>query len=144
MATNKSSEAFKVIVTRANKIRSEKKCSQKEAFALAKAEIAAETAKQTAQSHIDQKIAKLTVDSFREMLAKQTVEIVFTNRRGKEETTRATLNEDYFRKGKTPIGGAKTPKRGNIETSVTFYDRIHGMMRTVSVDSIKEYKTMTK
>ena len=125
----KNQSSFGEICKVANQIRKEKKCSQKEAFALAKARLAAQ-----AEAPVVNDMANSTVtkDQFVKMLQAGSVKFSFKNNRGVVNTTKGTLNPDMITKTRK-IAGAKVAK--NPE-GIVFYDRIHGVYRTLLFENL--------
>ena len=110
----------------ANQIRKERKCSQKEAFALAKAQL---TAKADAPAVSN---GKMTKDQFIKMLKTGSVKFSFKNNRGVVNTTKGTLNPDMITTTRK-IAGAKVAKN---PAGIVFYDRIHGVYRTLLFENL--------
>ena len=127
----KNQSSFGEICKVANQIRKERKCSQKEAFALAKAQLAAQ-AEAPAVNDMASSTATVTKDQFVKMLEAGSVKFSFKNNRGVVNTTKGTLNPDMITKTRK-IAGAKVAK--NPE-GIVFYDRIHGVYRTLLFENL--------
>ena len=125
----KNQSSFGEICKVANQIRKEKKCSQKEAFALAKAQLAAQA---EAPAVNDNANSSVTKEQFVKMLEAGSVKFSFKNNRGVVNTTKGTLNPDMITKTRK-IAGAKVAK--NPE-GIVFYDRIHGVYRTLLFENL--------
>lgn len=125
----KNQSSFGEICKVANQIRKEKKCSQKEAFALAKAQLAAQA---EAPAVNDNANSTVTKEQFVKMLEAGSVKFSFKNNRGVVNTTKGTLNPDMITKTRK-IAGAKVAK--NPE-GIVFYDRIHGVYRTLLFENL--------
>ena len=94
----KNQSSFGEICKVANQIRKERKCSQKEAFALAKAQLAAK-AQQAAQA-----------------------ETPVVN-----DMANSTVTKEQF---------VKMLEAGSVKFSIVFYDRIHGVYRTLLFENL--------
>ena len=127
----KNQSSFGEICKVANQIRKERKCSQKEAFALAKAQLAAQ-AEAPAVNDIASSTTTVTKEQFVKMLEAGSVKFSFKNNRGVINTTKGTLNPDMITKTRK-IAGAKVAK--NPE-GIVFYDRIHGVYRTLLFENL--------
>lgn len=127
----KNQSSFGEICKVANQIRKERKCSQKEAFALAKAQLAAQ-AEAPAVNDMANSTATVTKEQFVKMLEAGSVKFSFKNNRGVVNTTKGTLNPDMITKTRK-IAGAKVAK--NPE-GIVFYDRIHGVYRTLLFENL--------
>ena len=127
----KNQSAFGEICKVANQIRKEKKCSQKEAFALAKAQLAVQAQTETPVVN-DNANSTVTKEQFVKMLEAGSVKFSFKNNRGVVNTTKGTLNPDMITKTRK-IAGAKVAK--NPE-GIVFYDRIHGVYRTLLFENL--------
>ena len=127
----KNQSSFGEICKVANQIRKERKCSQKEAFALAKAQLAAQ-AEAPAVNDMASSTATVTKEQFVKMLEAGSVKFSFKNNRGVVNTTKGTLNPDMITKTRK-IAGAKVAK--NPE-GIVFYDRIHGVYRTLLFENL--------
>jgi hypothetical protein len=127
----KNQSSFGEICKVANQIRKEKKCSQKEAFALAKAQLAAQAQAETPVVN-DNANSTVTKEQFVKMLEAGSVKFSFKNNRGVVNTTKGTLNPDMITKTRK-IAGAKVAK--NPE-GIVFYDRIHGVYRTLLFENL--------
>ena len=127
----KNQSSFGEICKVANQIRKERKCSQKEAFALAKAQLAAQ-AEAPAVNDMASSTATVTKEQFVKMLEDGSVKFSFKNNRGVVNTTKGTLNPDMITKTRK-IAGAKVAK--NPE-GIVFYDRIHGVYRTLLFENL--------
>lgn len=127
----KNQSSFGEICKVANQIRKERKCSQKEAFALAKAQLAAQT-ETPAVNDMASSTATVTKEQFVKMLEAGSVKFSFKNNRGVVNTTKGTLNPDMITKTRK-IAGAKVAK--NPE-GIVFYDRIHGVYRTLLFENL--------
>jgi hypothetical protein len=127
----KNQSSFGEICKVANQIRKEKKCSQKEAFALAKAQLAAQTQAEAPVVN-DNANSTVTKEQFVKMLEAGSVKFSFKNNRGVVNTTKGTLNPDMITKTRK-IAGAKVAK--NPE-GIVFYDRIHGVYRTLLFENL--------
>ena len=125
----KNQSSFGEICKVANQIRKERKCSQKEAFALAKAQLAAQA---EAPAVNDMANSTVTKEQFVKMLKAGSVKFSFKNNRGVINTTKGTLNPDMITKTRK-IAGAKVAK--NPE-GIVFYDRIHGVYRTLLFENL--------
>ena len=125
----KNQSSFGEICKVANQIRKERKCSQKEAFALAKAQL---TAQAEAPVVNDNANSTMTKEQFVKMLQAGSVKFSFKNNRGVVNTTKGTLNPDMITKTRK-IAGAKVAK--NPE-GIVFYDRIHGVYRTLLFENL--------
>lgn len=125
----KNQSSFGEICKVANQIRKERKCSQKEAFALAKAQLAAQA---EAPAVNDNANSTVTKEQFVKMLEAGSVKFSFKNNRGVINTTKGTLNPDMITKTRK-IAGAKVAK--NPE-GIVFYDRIHGVYRTLLFENL--------
>lgn len=116
MATSySSSELF----TLANRIRKTTGVSQKEAFAMAKAQLSGEST-----SSLDSKLI--------EMMKKGNVKFTFRNNKGKEITTTGTLQMEKVPTNRK-VEGKKTAKSENM---TVFYDVRHGVYRQFEVGKI--------
>ena len=127
----KNQSSFGEICKVANQIRKEKKCSQKEAFALAKAQLAVQAQTETPVVN-DNANSTVTKEQFVKMLKAGSVKFSFKNNRGVVNTTKGTLNPDMITKTRK-IAGAKVAK--NPE-GIVFYDRIHGVYRTLLFENL--------
>ena len=131
----KNQSSFGEICKVANQIRKERKCSQKEAFALAKAQLAAK-AQQATQTEApvvnDMANSTVTKEQFVKMLEAGSVKFSFKNNRGVVNTTKGTLNPDMITKTRK-IAGAKVAKNPD---GIVFYDRIHGVYRTLLFENL--------
>ena len=127
----KNQSSFGEICKVANQIRKERKCSQKEAFALAKAQLAAQAQAETPVVN-DNANSTVTKEQFVKMLEAGSVKFSFKNNRGVVNTTKGTLNPDMITKTRK-IAGAKVAK--NPE-GIVFYDRIHGVYRTLLFENL--------
>lgn len=127
----KNQSSFGEICKVANQIRKERKCSQKEAFALAKAQLAVQT-ETPAVNDMASSTATVTKEQFVKMLEAGSVKFSFKNNRGVVNTTKGTLNPDMITKTRK-IAGAKVAK--NPE-GIVFYDRIHGVYRTLLFENL--------
>ena len=127
----KNQSSFGEICKVANQIRKEKKCSQKEAFALAKAQLAVQAQTETPVVN-DNANSTVTKEQFVKMLEAGSVKFSFKNNRGVVNTTKGTLNPDMITKTRK-IAGAKVAK--NPE-GIVFYDRIHGVYRTLLFENL--------
>ena len=125
----KNQSSFGEICKVANQIRKERKCSQKEAFALAKAQLAVQA---EAPAVNDNANSTVTKEQFVKMLEAGSVKFSFKNNRGVVNTTKGTLNPDMITKTRK-IAGAKVAK--NPE-GIVFYDRIHGVYRTLLFENL--------
>lgn len=125
----KNQSSFGEICKVANQIRKEKKCSQKEAFALAKAQLAAQAEAPVVNDTANSTVTK---EQFVKMLEAGSVKFSFKNNRGVINTTKGTLNPDMITKTRK-IAGAKVAK--NPE-GIVFYDRIHGVYRTLLFENL--------
>ena len=129
----KNQSSFGEICKVANQIRKERKCSQKEAFALAKAQLAAQVQTETPVVNDNaNSTATVTKEQFVKMLEAGSVKFSFKNNRGVVNTTKGTLNPDMITKTRK-IAGAKVAK--NPE-GIVFYDRIHGVYRTLLFENL--------
>ena len=127
----KNQSSFGEICKVANQIRKEKKCSQKEAFALAKAQLAAQAQAETPVVN-DNANSTVTKEQFVKMLEAGSVKFSFKNNRGVVNTTKGTLNPDMITKTRK-IAGAKVAKNPG---GIVFYDRIHGVYRTLLFENL--------
>ena len=127
----KNQSSFGEICKVANQIRKEKKCSQKEAFALAKAQLAAQAQTETPVVN-DNANSTVTKEQFVKMLEAGSVKFSFKNNRGVVNTTKGTLNPDMITKTRK-IAGAKVAKNPD---GIVFYDRIHGVYRTLLFENL--------
>ena len=125
----KNQSSFGEICKVANQIRKERKCSQKEAFALAKAQLAAQAEIPAVNDNANSTVTK---EQFVKMLEAGSVKFSFKNNRGVVNTTKGTLNPDMITKTRK-IAGAKVAK--NPE-GIVFYDRIHGVYRTLLFENL--------
>ena len=121
MATSySSSELF----TLANRIRKTTGVSQKEAFAMAKAQLSGEST-----SSLDSKLI--------EMMKKGNVKFTFRNNKGKEITTTGTLQMEKVPTNRK-VEGKKTAKSENM---TVFYDVRHGVYRQFEAGKIVNIMT---
>ena len=129
ISMTKNQSLFGEICKVANQIRKERKCSQKEAFALAKAQLAAQAETPVVNDNDNSTVTK---EQFVKMLEAGSVKFSFKNNRGVINTTKGTLNPDMITKTRK-IAGAKVAK--NPE-GIVFYDRIHGVYRTLLLENL--------
>ena len=122
---------YSELFTLANRIRKESKCSQKEAYARAKAQLMEETPNASAE-HVAS--AGLTKDEFIKKLQAGSVKFSYRSTRGMVITTKGTLKDEMITKNRK-IAGAKTPKN---PAGIAYYDRIHGIYRTVLFENLVE------
>lgn len=114
MATTKNYSASDLF-TLANRIRKQNGVSQKEAFAMAKAQL------ETPVSETNVDMAAM----LRNMMLKQNVKFTFKNAKGKEITTTGTLRMEKVPTTRK-VEGKKEARHDNM---VVFYDVRHGVMR---------------
>lgn len=117
---NHNQAQFGEICKVANRIRKEYKCSQKEAFARAKAQLSGATN------------ACVTKEQFIRMLRSGSVKFSYRSTRGMIITTKGTLRSEMITTTRK-IAGAQTPKNPD---GIVFYDRIHGTYRTVLFENL--------
>ena len=117
MRTYSKSELF----TLANAIRKSQKVSQKEAYAMAKAQL--ENNVQTVSLH-DELVSKMKVGN---------VKFTFENKSGKHITTTGTLMSSHIPSDKRKIAGRKVAR--NVDEQV-FYDVRHGVYRTYNINKL--------
>lgn len=129
ISMTKNQSLFGEICKVANQIRKERKCTQKEAFALAKAQLAAQAETPVVNDNANSTVTK---EQFVKMLEAGSVKFSFKNNRGVINTTKGTLNPDMITKTRK-IAGAKVAK--NPE-GIVFYDRIHGVYRTLLLENL--------
>ena len=129
ISMTKNQSLFGEICKVANQIRKERKCSQKEAFALAKAQLAAQAETPVVNDNDNSTVTK---EQFVKMLEAGSVKFSFKNNRGVINTTKGTLNPDMMTKTRK-IAGAKVAK--NPE-GIVFYDRIHCVYRTLLFENL--------
>ena len=106
ISMTKNQSLFGEICKVANQIRKERKCSQKEAFALAKAQLAAQAETPVVNDNDNSTVTK---EQFVKMLEVGSVKFSFKNNRGVINTTKGTLNPDMITKTRK-IAGAKVAK----------------------------------
>lgn len=129
ISMTKNQSLFGEICKVANQIRKERKCSQKEAFALAKAQLAAQAETPVVNDNDNSTVTK---EQFVKMLEAGSVKFSFKNNRGVINTTKGTLNPDMITKTRK-IAGAKVAKNPD---GIVFYDRIHGVYRTLLLENL--------
>ena len=129
ISMTKNQSLFGEICKVANQIRKERKCSQKEAFALAKAQLAAQAETPVVNDNDNSTVTK---EQFVKMLEAGSVKFSFKNNRGVINTTKGTLNPDMITKTRK-IAGAKVAKNPD---GIAFYDRIHGVYRTLLFENL--------
>lgn len=116
MKTYSKSELF----TLANKMRKELNVSQKEAYAMAKAQL-------------ENNDSMSLHDELYCMMMTRNVKFTFLNKQNKEITTTGTLVESHIPTGKRTIQGRKTAKDENTQV---FYDVRHGVYRSYQKDKL--------
>lgn len=117
----------------ANKIRKERGCSMKEAYALAKAQILAQTANVVENPTNVVPAANMEMHSqLIEKMAAGNVKFTFRNAKGKEITTTGTLIKDRIPTNRV-VQGRKTAKD---ESTQVFYDVRHGVYRSYKKDQL--------
>lgn len=112
----------------ANRLRKELNCSQKEAYARAKAILENES---TGSNRTQ---VGLTKEQFVEKLRGGSVKFSYRSTRGMVVTTKGTLKPEMITTTRK-IAGAKTPKN---PAGIAYYDRIHGIYRTVLFENLVE------
>ena len=116
MNTYSKSELFSL----ANKIRKEQKVSQKDAYALAKAQL-----ENVNNENLHDKLYI--------MMKQRNVKFTFKKNKNKEITTTGTLVESHIPSGKRTIQGRKEPKDNMTQV---FYDVRHGVYRSYNKNKL--------
>ena len=123
---NNNQIQFGKICAVANKLRKEKGITQKAAFAMAKEMLAKEDTVNVAAT------SGMTKEEFINLLKKGSVKFTYKNSRGVLNTTKGTLNPQMITTTRK-IAGAQTPKN---PAGIVFYDRIHGVYRTLLIENL--------
>lgn len=116
MKTYTTSELF----TLANNLRKSLKISQKEAFAMAKTQLAGKTSNTLHSELVNQ-------------MKVRNVKFTFMNKKGVEITTTGTLMESHIPTDKRKIQGRKVAR---FDDEQVFYDVRHGVYRTYNINKI--------
>lgn len=117
----------------ANKIRKVQGCSMKEAYAIAKAQLLAETVNEI--ENPANVVSTANMELHTQLVEKMTagnVKFTFRNAKGKEITTTGTLIKDRIPTNRI-VNGRKTAKDENTQV---FYDVRHGVYRSYKKDQI--------
>lgn len=117
----------------ANKIRKVQGCSMKEAYAIAKAQLLAETVN-VIENPVNV-VSAANIELHTQLVEKMTagnVKFTFRNAKGKEITTTGTLIKDRIPTNRI-VNGRKTAKDENTQV---FYDVRHGVYRSYKKDQI--------